>query len=106
MSLVQGIIGVLFLIPAYFLVKYCDNTRQKKGPIYSLFYLNISEEEREKVDINKEYMSVTIIYGLIALFFIFVALLIFTFKKIFAFLAFICLVADVVYFFIDFSRKA
>lgn len=92
------------MIVAYLLLSYANMTRKKEGPIYSSFYLNLSEEEQKQVDTDREYKRVTILYGLIGLFFVFLGLMIMTLLKVFGYLAILCLLIDVIYFFASFSK--
>ena len=97
MSTWQIIVGMCSLLVAGIILNYCNNTRKKEGPLYSSSYLSLSDEEKKFFDKDSEYERVTIVYGLIGIFFVFIALMIMTLNKVFAYLAFACILADLIY---------
>lgn len=97
MSTWQIIVGVASLCVGAVILNYANNTRQKKGPLYSSSYLSLKEEERKYFDKDSEYERVTVVYGLIGIFFIFIAIMIMTLNKVFAYLAFLSLIIDLIY---------
>lgn len=71
------IIGFILLIIATGLGIYSWNAYHKRGPILSNSYLWASEEERRKMDFNKEYQLVSRVFGglAIAVFFLSIGLI-------------------------------
>ena len=88
--------GILFLVAALIL-SYTSKTRKKDGPLLSQSYLALSDEEKKFFDKDKEFERITILYGLIGVFFIFVALTILTMNKVFAILSIVALGADLMF---------
>lgn len=93
----QIIIAVILLIIAAIILNYVNKTRKKEGPILSQAYLSLSKEEREFFDTDREYERITILYGLIGFFFIFIAVAVLTINKIFAFIAIGLLLTALIY---------
>ena len=93
----QIIVGGLAIILSIALFKYVNNTSKKQGPLLSQAYLSLSEEERQYFDKDAEYQRITILYGLLGGFFVFVSLAIFTLMKIFAFIAIGILITALIY---------
>jgi len=97
MKPVQIIMAIACFSISFVILNYCNKTRRKKGPLLSQSYLSLSEEERKYFDTDSEYKRITIVYGLIGIFFVFVGIIILTLSKIFAFAAMAVLLADLIY---------
>ncbi|MBR2808659.1 MAG: hypothetical protein IKE33_00290 [Erysipelotrichaceae bacterium] len=82
---------------ASILFNYVNKTRKKTGPILSQAYFSLPEEERQFFDKDREYERLTVLYGLIGLFFVFVALCVLTLEKIFAYTAIGILIVAIIY---------
>ncbi|MBR0461341.1 MAG: hypothetical protein IJJ00_01335 [Erysipelotrichaceae bacterium] len=93
----QIIIAISSFCIAAVILSYVNKTRKKTGPILSQAYFSLSEEERKYFDRNAEYERLTILYGLIACFFICVALCILTLNRVFGFIGIGFLIVAVIY---------
>ena len=99
MSKGQIISGIILLLSAGVMFFYISFTARKKGPIFTNTYLLFSEEERQKMNIDKdaEYRLVTVICSLIGAALIMGAIYAFSDRNLFFALSIACLVAAVIY---------
>ena len=93
----QIIVAISCLVIASIILNYVNKTRKKTGPILSQAYLSLSEEDRRYFDKDREYERLTVLYGLIGFFFVFVALCVLTLNKVFGFIAIGTLIVAVIY---------
>lgn len=89
--------AIASLMIAFVIFNYVNKTRKKTGPILSQAYISLSEEERQYFDSDSEYERITVLYGLIACFFVCVSITILTFMKIFAYIGIGFLIAAIIY---------
>lgn len=89
--------AIASLMIAFVIFGYVNKTRKKTGPILSQAYISLSEEERQYFDKDAEYERITVLYGLIACFFLCVSITILTFNKIFAYIAIGIIIVAIIY---------
>ena len=97
MEIWRIIMAIASLMIAFVIFSYVNKTRKKTGPILSQAYISLSEEERKYFDKDAEYERITILYGLIACFFVCVSICILTFSRIFAFIAIGFIIVAIIY---------
>ena len=97
MEIWQIVIAAIALLIASVLFSYVNKTRKKQGPILSKVYFSLSDEEKQYFDTDSEYERLTILYGLFASFFVFVALCVITLLPVFGYIAIGVLIVALIY---------
>ena len=93
----QIVLALILLVLAGIIFNYINKTRKKTGPLLSQAYLSLTEEEKQYFDKDKEYERITVLYGLFAFFFVFVAIAVITLNKIVAYIGIGILIVAFIY---------